>query len=968
MAPEVAVTLSSAARYALPRVYVSRPRLLRRLEECVQGKLVILRANAGYGKTSLLVEFLQSGGLPVVWHRFTSADRDVVRIADGLEVCLRQLAGLEPRTTKRQILERRTEPSAAVLCQALLGHAAMIRSKDSLLVLDDYQNVDEHSDADWLLGRLIESSPPCLHFVVLSRIVPRLPLARLKVRHEVAVIGESELAFTAEETARFLRDESGLQLSDADVAWVHSRTEGWAAALSLVSQSLQHGSQERVMSLLRDPAASAWLVYDYLAQEVFDREEPDIQQFLVKTSVLSTMSAEACDYLLDSGSSRRILLALEDRGLFTMAVDPSRQLFRYHQLFVAFLREKLQEMSLHSAVQALHARAGQYYQHRERWEDSVRHWLRAGDAMKAAQIVEEVGERYILSGFSHTVERWLRDLPDDLTSTRPWLIALRGRLSSMSVRIDEASRLLERALWLFRQSGDHEGQAWVAGEMGIITNRARLLQQSIRYFDSALPMARSGTIHRNRILAGKAIALREAGMIREALEACRTALAEAAAIDNEVDRLWCQSRAARILAHTQLEAGDLEVALPAAQDVLDFCVANHIGEYEESWALANLGGALWASGHLEKAIAVLNRALSLSGRYVRQLRNFIGVRLGNSLRDSGRFVEADEIYTDSGWDAEMERVYLALVAGRGHSAGRAALDLYRAHRTSEDMEDRGTAEVVISAVLRENRELDRALEHIRQAVSIWGEHGYQIRLFSALLHQARLEYELARPSQGRATLARAFELAADRHYFHCYWWDPALVAGLCYHALADGVFVEYAAELVERRLRGFAVESLAPLLQHRRADVRRRVSDLLSSIPHQRVSDSPGGLLGECTDSRVRASLLRAVKEGLVTPSGVQMLRSKKGLSWREIEVLVEYYLRRASLSVSEADHLRRDFAQQLGISENTLRCHVNNLRSKLQLPKWVSGKLVLDWAREQDLLPPFRSTGAENTPSKPSE
>jgi len=100
----------------------------------------------------------------------------------------------------------------------------------------------------------------------------------------------------------------------------------------------------------------------------------------------------------------------------------------------------------------------------------------------------------------------------------------------------------------------------------------------------------------------------------------------------------------------------------------------------------------------------------------------------------------------------------------------------------------------------------------------------------------------------------------------------------------------------------------------------------------------------------VRSALLKAVQERLIAAEGIQLLRSKMGLSWREIEILVEYYLRQASLTGADGERLRRDYAERLGISENTLRCHVNNLRNKLQLPKWVSGKLVLDWAREQGL------------------
>jgi LuxR family maltose regulon positive regulatory protein len=232
----------------------------------------------------------------------------------------------------------------------------------------------------------------------------------------------------------------GLDLDDGALAQIHDRTEGWAAGLGMVAQSLLQGQRDRVMEIIADPVASAWLVYDYLAEEVFDRLDAHVQDFLAKTSILNWLDDSACDYLLDSSTSWSMLLSLEERQLFTSSADHTRRAFRYHQLFREFLRQRLYLRERRESVVALHRKAAEYYQRHERWEDCVSHYLAAGDVERAALMVEEIGERYIAAGLFQTVQAWLRALPEELTSTRPRLLAIAGRLHSWSANREEAVR------------------------------------------------------------------------------------------------------------------------------------------------------------------------------------------------------------------------------------------------------------------------------------------------------------------------------------------------------------------------------------------------------------------------------------------------------------------------------------------------------------------------------------------------
>ncbi len=961
----------------LPRMHVSRPRLLKILSQAVGCKLTIVCADAGYGKTSLVTEFVRVAGLRNEWHQLTSADRDVVRLAEGLEACLRRLTnGARPGGVSRTRLQRAKGHDVLILTEGLLRQASRVGAETALLVLDDYQSVDREGDVNLLLALLIENSPSCLRFVVLSRSVPRFSLARLKARQEIYVIGENELAFTMEETARFLSGKSGCDLDEDAMVLVQERTEGWPAGVAMVSQSLRHGVQDRVMSVLTDPVASAWLVYDYLAEEVFDRQHTAVREFLIKSSILSTMKGPVCDHLLSINYSLRTLLSLEEGGLFTVSVDPSRQTFRYHQLFREFLRQKLHQLKPAEVVTALHLRAAQFYESHHEWEACVDHYLKAGEPVKAAQVVETIGETYILGGFLQTVDHWLRVLPEDLTSTRPWLLVLRAGLSHMSLKNEEALRLLERALRVFQASGDDHGEAYALGEMAFVRYRSHQIQQSIQNYEVALSKADGDSSLRASIMARLAPTYRYGGMLEASLEACQLAVAEAEGIPEELRRLQIQSRATRHKALAMMEQGDLEAARQVGQEALEICSSHDLGEYEHSWALIHLGTVLWACGSLEDCIDVLNRALSMAGRHIRQVQEKIGLRLGTALRDSGRIAEAERVYAMGGWEADFDRAFLAVLTRHGGAAITRAEALHQRWHLSENIVARTCSQIVLAAAVREGGYAERGLELAKESVRILEAGGYRFRLASALLHQARLEFELRLP-EAFDSLTKGFRLSAASKFYHFSWWDPELIAFLCQKALEESILPEYAYRLASQRLGNSRVATLSHLPIYRRMEMLERGESARSHRADRVSGYTLAELLAGCPDPHVSGSIQRAVADDLLSVEGLRTLRTDYGLTWREIEVFLEYYLRPALESEGTNLPLRMSCAKRLGISKNTVRCHISSIRSKLSLPSSLSGKGILAWVELQGLFPaatlrhhkpfPPLPTGAANRSHSPS-
>jgi ATP/maltotriose-dependent transcriptional regulator MalT len=937
----------------LPRTYVSRQRLLRRMSDGLHCRLTVVCADAGYGKTTLVAEFVASAQIPAAWCQLEDSDRDIARLAAHLQTSLRDLAA-EPseKGPRRGESRKHKAVSVDILSAALIKEAVRIGSRPVLLILDDYDKVNQEADVDLLLGKLIENSPPNLHFVVVSRSVPHLPVARLRARQEYSALGEADLAFTPDETARFLRSESGLDLDDDAVALVHERTEGWAAGIAMVSQSLRYGQHGRVMDILADPAASAWLVYDYLAEEVFDRQEPKIQNFLIKTSILGTLTAPACNWLLDATSSQSILLTLEESGLFTTSVGVSKEAFRYHQLFRESLSQKLYQLEPQSTIEELHGRAAEFYRREGMWYECVHHLLKAGAPERAAEVVEAIGERYLFSGFFQTVDYWLRSLPQDLSSSRPPLLVLKGRLSHLMARNDEALRLLERGLHLFQAASNEQGQASTLGEIGFVRYRMGHLRQSLCSFDGALEMSKDDAMARSELLVMQAQVLRDAGELQRCEESCRASLAELSRVEDDPRQLRGESRAMRNLAKTSLEKGDLRTALQLAQDARCLCVTHHLGEYEETWVLIHLGAIRWASGQLDDAIELLNRALTMSGHYIDFQRHTIGLWLGNSLRDSDRYAEADSAYEHTIPVGQLEREFLRLMADRDSPVSAESLDVCGRFSSSESLVVKSTAEVVRAVVYRRMREPSLALDHIREAVRLLKAHGFRLRLASALLHKSYIEHELASLADSRDSLSQAFELSSQGGYYHFFWWDPDVIAYSCRKGLTEGIWPEYASELMSRRLGRRSLPLLAPLLHDGNAEVRKRAQRALSSLSQQASGGSPASMLVDCPDLQLRARLIAAVSDGLVSAEGLQILRSRHGLSWREADVFIEYYLRAAAGLGTANAQLREECACRLGISENTVRCHVNRIRSKLPLPPWAVGRRVLDWVRQEGLAP----------------
>jgi LuxR family maltose regulon positive regulatory protein len=338
---------------------VHRPRLIQQLEQGRQRALTLLSAPVGFGKSTLLSDWLASRAIPVAWLSLEPQDNEPVRF---LSYLLAALQTYDPHLgTTRQVPHHPLHPPLMEAMLTLLINELLIgrgtAQEHFVLVLDNYHVMTDESIRH-ALSFLLEHRPPHMHLVLATREDPSLPLAHLRGRDDVLELRASDLRFTQEEAATFLREVMGLPLSAEESALLQARTEGWITGLQLAALSLQ--GRDDPGAFITAFNGSDRYVVDYLLEEVLHRQSEAVQEFLLQTCILDRLSAPLCDAVRQQGGSRALLDFLERTNLFLVALDDERQWYRYHRLFAEALRHRLQQTAP-ALVPHLHLRASRWY-------------------------------------------------------------------------------------------------------------------------------------------------------------------------------------------------------------------------------------------------------------------------------------------------------------------------------------------------------------------------------------------------------------------------------------------------------------------------------------------------------------------------------------------------------------------------------------------------------------------------------
>lgn len=433
---------------------VRRPRLINRLNDGLTRKLALVSASAGFGKTTLLSEWVAGYGQAVGWLSLDESDRDPVRFLTYFIAALRTIApnlGEEPLAA----LHSPQPPSVEPLLTSLLNEISTLPGK-LILVLDDYHLLDCPA-VDHSLAFLVAHQPPQLHLVIASREDPPLPLARLRARGQLLELRTADLRFTSGEAADFLNQTMELSLSAEDVAALEARTEGWIAGLQLAALSMQGKSD--TTPFIQSFTGSHRFVLDYLLEEVLQRQPEALQDFLLCTSILERLCAPLCESVFPDVPGQATLEALEHANLFIVPLDNERRWYRYHHLFGDLLRQRLQQ-GRGEGVAVFHLRASQWHEANGGLMEAYSHALAAKDFERAARLAEAAWPG-MDSSFQPAA--WLmqvKKLPEAVICSRPVLCVQLGRaFSDVGDPLTSESHLQNAERALARSAGQEDGES-----------------------------------------------------------------------------------------------------------------------------------------------------------------------------------------------------------------------------------------------------------------------------------------------------------------------------------------------------------------------------------------------------------------------------------------------------------------------------------------------------------------------------
>jgi LuxR family maltose regulon positive regulatory protein len=881
---------------------VLRPRLIERLYEGLHGKLTLISAPAGFGKTTLVSTWIASCGRPVAWLSLDEGDSDPTRFLTYLVAALRTIAPTIGEGLVGVLQSPQPPPPQAILT-ALLNDIATVPDH-FMLVLDDYHVIDARS-VDLALAFLLDHLPPQMHLAITTREDPQLPLARLRASSQLTELRASDLRFTPDEAAAFLKDVMDLDLSAEDVAALESRTEGWIAGLQLAALSMR--GRDDIGQFVRAFAGDNRYIGDYLIEEVLQGQPETVRSFLLQTSILDRLHGPLCDAVTGQERGQAQLEALHRSNFFVIPLDDRRQWYRYHHLFADVLAAHLRAEQP-DLVATLHRRASGWYEQHGSAADAIRHALAAEDFAHAADLVELAWSAIRQSRQDATLLGWLRALPDEVLQVRPVLSAAYAHvLLSSGVFEGVEERLRDAELWLDTTADRPARPGTPPVEMVVVDDEA------FRRLPGTIAIARAGMA-----LAG--------GDVPATVTYARQAL-DLAPSDDHLTR----GGAAGFLGLAFWTSGDLETARRTyAEGMASLQKAGNIADAING--AITLAAIRIAQGHLREAMRTYEQALQLAAEQgERLLRGTADLYVGMS---------------------ELEREYNDLHAATQH--------LLRSKQLGEHTgfpQNRYRWRVAMARIREVQGDLYGALDLLDEAERLYmSDFSPNVRPIAALktrvwVAQGRLGEALGwAREQG---LSAHDELSYLREFEHITLARVLLAQyksnraensildakGLLQRLLQAAEAGERTGSIIEililqalaHQMQGDILAALAPLSRALRlaepegyfrmfVDEGPAMTHLLSATAAQGMMPGYVEMLLAAFPERLEAKALRlgdAAQAASLNPRAPDLVEQ---LSQRELDVL----------RLLGTDLSGPDIARELMVSLNTLRTHTKNIYDKL--------------------------------------
>jgi LuxR family maltose regulon positive regulatory protein len=588
--------------------WISRPRLDKRLDEGVKRKLTLLSAPAGFGKTTLLVNWIHRQKKPVSWFSVDQGDNDPLHFLSYVLMGIERLESGAGQAALTMLQSPQPPPIEAILINLL--NDVSRSQRDFTLVLDDYHLVDARPIHD-MIAFLLENLPAQMHLIIATRADPPLPLARMRSQNLLTEMRAAHLSFSAEEAARFFSESLNLQLSMTDIQLLESRTEGWAAGLQLAALSLQ-GRRNQSDFIKRFKGDNRYIA-DYLTEEVLSRQPEHLRDFLLHTSILGRLSGPLCETVTGQENSRQVLENLERANLFVIPLDDARCWYRYHHLFADLLEQRLRTQQA-GQVPELHRRASRWFAQHGFRHEAVDHALAARDHVRAVRLIEQIAETDWDRTRESRLLHWLQKLPDEEIDANPQLCIFYARELFKGGYLDAARQRLRAAEQMLESdSAGESNRETLTGRIAVIrayiSMRTGDLPGTVDFSRRALKMLPQEDLNWRSVAA----TLLGMGHGPGKLVEQQQAFVEAMQISKAAGNMYYHIFAGSCLGSTLMRRGKLKEAKDFSRQLLDLATENGIERTGIGGSLyGNLGSILCEWGDFEAGIRLINRGIAFS--------------------------------------------------------------------------------------------------------------------------------------------------------------------------------------------------------------------------------------------------------------------------------------------------------------------------------------------------------------------
>ncbi|MBC7236484.1 MAG: tetratricopeptide repeat protein [Chloroflexi bacterium] len=742
-----------------PPGLIRRQRLIDFLHGAIEHRLILIAAGAGYGKTSLLVDYAHDTDLPVCWYSLDAHDAHLYTFVEYLVASIRERF---PQFGERvlQALAAHYGPPEDVepFVRLLLYEIEEQIRQYFVLILDDYHEVLDSEPVNALLDGLLAYLPEQCHIILATRGIPkRLTLSRLAARRQVVGQSAHELAFTQEEIGELLAQMGFEGLSPSAIRRLAERCEGWVTGIILAAQSERIAAQD----LLQLSGASGG-VFDYMAQEVLDRQRDEVRRFVLRTALCRELSPPLCDSLLKINNSAQILRELVEQNLFTVSLDSEGEWYQYHQLFREFLLAKL-EQDEPEECQHLRIKLATLMAHRGRWPQAIESYLAAGALTDAARSIEIVAQETFDGGEWEQLRKWIDSLPPSLLDDHPRLLLYRGKIHAERSELNEAMALFERSERSFLRRADAVGAARALVQQAVVQRFRGRFDEAIRLCRRVLEGDVRDSIADTAAHHNIGICHTMSGRFSEGIAALHEALRLAEANADDVNAGYI----AHDIGVAELNRGHLGAGRKSLHRALMYwrkvgnpsalaltlqalgIIHHHLGEYVE------------ADNRLQESLA---KALDVGDQ---RAAAYTIVSQADLYRDMGRYAEADETYQRGltvAAKSGISHLSVYTLASLGYTY-RLMGDVVRARQLLVEAMDslteampyeRGLCHFYWGVLALDQGERDVAEQYLRTAAEMLAGVEAKRDMGRVYLHLARLAYH-----QGEERAVEPLRKAAD---------------------------------------------------------------------------------------------------------------------------------------------------------------------------------------------------------------